>query len=115
GHPVPRAPNFMLTAGGNYTIPMPTGDIDLNLNYSYNSGWNAEADGRLKQKPYSVVDARITWTSPDKKYQVDFWGKNLLDTDYALTMFSQSAYDELHWAPPRTFGVTGKLRFGGGT
>lgn len=114
GHPVPRAPDFMLSTGGTYTIPMPTGDIDLNLNYNYNSGWNAEADGRLKQKAYSVVDARATWTSPDKRWQVDFWGKNLTDTDYALTMFSQQAYDEQHWAPPRTFGLTGKLRFGGG-
>jgi iron complex outermembrane receptor protein len=113
GHPIPRAPSFMLSAGGDYTIPLTTGYVDVSLNYSYNSGWNAEADERLKQKAYNVVDARLSWTSPDKKYEVDLWGKNLLDTDYALTMFSQQAYDELHWAPPRTFGVTAKLRFGG--
>ena len=111
GNRVPRAPKAILTVAANYTIPTNSGKFNLNANYNYNSGWNAEADGRLKQKSYSLLGAQISWTAPSGNYELTAWGKNLLDTDYAETIFSQSAYDEIHWAPPRTYGVSGKVKF----
>lgn len=111
GHRIPRAPDVMANAAINYKVPTNSGDFNFNVNYAYNSGWKAEADGRMEQGAYSLINAQVDWTSPGGTYEIAVWGKNLTDKDYAETIFAQNAYDEIHWAAPRTFGVTFKVNF----
>jgi len=111
GNRVPFAPKLTITASATYTIPSQVGDFQINTTYNYNSGWNAEPDGRLKQAAYSLLGAQVGWTSKGGKFGITLWGKNLLNTDYAVALFSQYQGDVIQWAPPRTFGATGKVKF----
>jgi iron complex outermembrane receptor protein len=111
GNHVPLAPKAQANAGFDYTLPSPIGPFVLNATYSYNSGWFAEPDNRLRQSSYSLVNAKVTWTSPTGVYQVSGWGKNLGDTLYATSLYSQSTGDAIQFAPPRTFGIDLKVSF----
>jgi len=111
GFRLPQAPKAIFNAGANYTIPTNSGDFEISANYTYNDGWYPESDNRLRQKSYSVVNGQVRWSSPDDKFEIIVWGKNLFDEDYALTLFSQGSGDLIHWAPPRTYGVTVKAKF----
>jgi iron complex outermembrane recepter protein len=111
GRPLPFAPTFTATAAANYTIPSSVGDFKLNATYNYNNGWYAAADGRLRQPSYSLLNAQVAWVANGGKLEVDVWGKNLTNTSYAETEFSQFQADTILWAPPRTYGVTGKVKF----
>ena len=86
-------------------IPTSIGDFIANFTYAYDDGWAAEADNRLRQLPYSIVDSQVAWHSQNKLYTVTLWGKNLLNTAYLVALDSQANGDFAQYAPPRTFGI----------
>lgn len=70
----------------------------------------------LDQKSYQLVDVSIVWTSEDKRFSISGHGRNLFDRKYrvggynfpgALTGNSIIGF----YGPPRTFTVTGEVRF----
>ncbi|ATE67544.1 TonB-dependent receptor [Rhizorhabdus dicambivorans] len=70
----------------------------------------------LDQKAYQLVDASIVWTSEDKRFSISGHGRNLFDRKYrvggynfpgALTGNSIIGF----YGPPRTFTITGEVRF----
>jgi len=70
----------------------------------------------LDQKSYQLVDLSIVWTSDDKRFSLAGHGRNLFDRKYRvggynfpgpLTGNSIIGF----YGPPRTFTVTGEVRF----
>jgi iron complex outermembrane receptor protein len=111
GDQVALAPKWTGNLSANYTIPVPTGTVVLSGDYSYNNGWFAEPDNRLRQPGYSLANASATWKSPDDKLSVRFWAKNLTDKQYLVYLVSQGQGDLGEYAPPRTYGVMINRRF----
>jgi iron complex outermembrane recepter protein len=111
GQRLPFAPELTLSIAANYTIPTSLGKLDLNAAYNHNSGWNAAPDGRLHQDAFDVLNGQVGFTLNGGKYEIDAYGKNLLNQAYALDMIEQSFGDNLQWAPPRTYGVLVKMKF----
>lgn len=105
GNRMIRSPETTLSAGVNYTIPTAGGNFNADLSYYYNSGYFYEADNRLRQPAYGLVNAQLSWTAPDERYAIRLWGKNLADEVYYGNI-SSSLGDNGTWAPPRTYGVT---------
>lgn len=62
----------------------------------------------LRQEGFTKINANIRFTTPDEKWILNLWGKNLTDETVYIGSFilngSLSNLDML--APPRTFGVT---------
>lgn len=105
GHRMIRSPKTTVSAGANYTIPLTNGKLNGDISYYYNSGYFYEADNRLRQPAYSLVNAQLSWLSPYERYAVRLWGRNLTDEVY-YTNISSSIGDNGTWAAPRTYGVT---------
>jgi iron complex outermembrane receptor protein len=119
GHELPNAPKWSGNLGLQYTMPLgEAGDIKFNGNYfvsaqRFLSEYNNPITDR--QGFFSLVDARASWNSPDDRWNLAFYGKNLADrvvfsrtiTQASLLRNGYLAYIE----PPRTFGLDLTLRF----
>ena len=66
----------------SYEIPSTIGKFSIAANFYYNDGWAADADNRLQQKSYELLDGSITWRSQNDKISVSVWGRNLTDEFY---------------------------------
>lgn len=53
----------------------------------------------------TLVDASIGWTAPTRRFDVQFWVKNLTDAYYYTGTQASTNYASLPGAP-RTFGAT---------
>ncbi|MEO8306623.1 MAG: TonB-dependent receptor [Pseudomonadota bacterium] len=79
--------------GATYTLrETKVGGFSFNLNYSYTAKQQtypestdpaALSDGAYELAAYSVVNARMQWTSSDRKNLLTLFANNLLDNDYA--------------------------------
>jgi iron complex outermembrane receptor protein len=71
----------------------------------YFSQFNHDA---LSQDNVTVLNANISFTSPDERWTINAWGKNLTDeTIYMGTFILNSSRTNAGFlAPPRTWGVT---------
>jgi iron complex outermembrane receptor protein len=106
GNQTPHSPDFTANLGGDYRVRTEVGDVLFSINYSYDGGFAWDADNRLKQAPYSLVNGSITWTSHDAAWDVRLWGKNLNGARYSTYTTANIVGDEESPAPPRTFGIT---------
>src|SRR3546814_3011329 len=51
----------------------------FNVTEAYNDGYYFESDNNIRQKAFSFLNASVTWTAPDDRLSVSFWGRNILD------------------------------------
>lgn len=102
-----RAPKFAGTFGFIFRQPTDVGDLSLAVSDTYTSDFFYEPSNRVRQDAYHNVSASLTWESPDRKYDVQLWMKNLLDEFYYSALF-EGANDTYSPGEPRSYGV----RFG---
>jgi iron complex outermembrane receptor protein len=82
GNELPNAPRNKLAFAANYTWHFAAGSLTGNVSYS----WRDKAYGGLFTRWYTEApswdqwDARFLWTSPDKKYELIGFIKNIADT-----------------------------------
>lgn len=72
---------------------------------------NTEA---TSQDSYALVNARVTWSSPDEMYQVAIWGKNLTDEEYITKAFDVTGLAGgiiAHTGQPSSFGAEVTVNF----
>lgn len=101
----PRAPKFVMSLSGTYTLQTDMGDFSLNASLSHNSGYFWEPDNRYKQPAVDLLSATLGWKSADGQYEIKVYGRNLLG-EYYYSYFSTSATrDAGSPAMPRNFGV----------
>jgi len=110
GNDLPRAPDATTNLWGTYVLPFTSGNFNLTAAYSYSSGWFAEADNRLKQKAYGVLNAGVEWAA-NNGLSVKLWGKNLTDETYANWLLANANGDLVFYAPARTYGVSLMMKF----
>ncbi len=112
GHELPIAPKFTESLGGNYSLPIAVGVIDLNAAVDRNSGWYTEVDNVVRQAAFTTVNAALRWTSPDATTDVSLWGDNLSNEAVRTNGTTVSYGTHVSaYAPPRTYGVKFGYRF----
>lgn len=113
GHRLPQAQSFVGTLSGDYEVAVSSGSLHYNVTASYNGDYFFEADNFLRQPAYVLVNTSLAWTSPDRRYTISIWGKNLADERVISNTTSQTiGYPTSYLAqPPRSFGMTGKVSF----
>lgn len=111
GNSLVQAPEWSYALNANYDFSMQdgwTGTARVGANYRdkvYFSPFNLDA---LSQDAVTTVNANIAFYSPDDKWHVNVWGKNLTDElIYQGTFILNSSRTNAGFlAPPRTLGVT---------
>jgi iron complex outermembrane receptor protein len=113
GNTLDNAPEFSFRAGANYDLPISIpgkinlrGDVTWQDRVYFTEFNNADAT----QAPYALVNAGIGYTSEDKHWSLDIWGRNLTDHFiFSNNIITAPLYNSVRVgtvAPPRTYGVT---------
>ncbi len=116
GNQLVQAPEISYALSGTYNFAMQagwTGESKLGLNYKYKvyfSTFNLDA---LSQDSVTQVNANVAFYSPDGKWNLNLWGKNLTDEFiYQGTFILNSSRTNAGFlAPPRTYGMTASYNF----
>lgn len=112
GNRLPMTPDWTFDAGADYVIPVGDGNLTASGHYFHSDGWAAEADNRIRQKPYNLLNASLRWdVNGDRGLSMTVWGKNLTDELYAVTLQTQTFADIFVPALGRTYGVTLAYKF----
>ncbi len=107
GKTLTRAPENSYNFAFIYDMPMTSGDLDFRLEFTHADEQRTDfVDDRIIQDEYDLIDARLGWTSPDEKWDVAVWGKNITDEDYISHMYVIGPGGIGVWGAPSTFGVT---------
>jgi len=111
------APLWSGTASATYDLPL-SGSLSLRTTVSekYDSSYNtgSNLDPRKLQGAYGLLNARIGIGAPDNSWAVEFWSANLANKYYYQVAFDapfQFNQIDAFLGEPRTFGVTGRVRF----
>jgi iron complex outermembrane receptor protein len=105
GFMVPHSPDFSGNLTVQYRMTTAYGMVVSSLNGSYESQFAWDADNRLKQKPYGLLNGSIEWM-PDDAWLVKLWAKNITNTHYSIYTTANVVGDEESPAPPMTVGIS---------
>jgi len=110
GNDLPRSPNDKVHLGAQYGFDVQGWGVLGRVDYTNQAHMYFEASNipTQKQEGFINVDARVSLTSPDKRWEVAAWGKNLTDELVATYVTAFAPYRQVlvPYAPPRTYGVT---------
>lgn len=110
GNDLPRSPKDKIHLGAQYGFDAEGWGVLGRVDYTNQSRMYFEASNipTQKQEGYINLDARVSLTSPDKRWQLAVWGKNLTDELVATYVTAFAPYRQVlvPYAPPKTYGVT---------
>ena len=107
GHDTIATPKLTGAVTASYRVRSRFGDVTPSLSVSYNDGFFWYADNRITQPSYTLLGASVLWTSPDGRYDVRLWGKNLGNARYYMARAEQALVGDVQMqAAPRTYGIT---------
>jgi iron complex outermembrane receptor protein len=111
----PTAPSFSLNFLGRYQWDMFGGTMAAQLDGRHNSDQFLEGTNSAVsfEESYTVLNAHVSYTSPDDRWTATVWVKNLTDTDYRLYEIDLGllGFIEQVYAPPQWFGGTISYRW----
>jgi iron complex outermembrane receptor protein len=113
GNQMIRSPKATFSLGASYSVPVGPGTIELSGNFYHNSGFPFEADNRLKQPPYNLLNGEASYSFDHGKYRVKIFGKNITNQQYFLSLGSTTSGDFVAPQPPQTYGIGLDVHFGG--
>ena len=88
------------------------GDFQPSMTVVYNDGFFWQADNRLRQPAYTLLNTSLLWTDPSGRYDVRLWAKNLTDSVYYVARLGAAGLGDVQErASPRTYGVTLSAHF----
>lgn len=111
GNRLVRSPEVVFSLGGQYEWDLgDSGALAAALNFYYNDGFFFDAQNRVPQPQYEIVNASLTWR-PNDAVSVMLWGKNLTESEYYNQIDITTGTGDVGMpAPPRTYGVTVRYR-----
>jgi iron complex outermembrane receptor protein len=114
--PAPRTPEWTAAFGATYTWGLTNGGaLSLRGDATYTSEMFFGTDPfNGFQDPLTLVDARLTWESPNQSWSMALFGTNLTDEVYfngMLSLVTVLGREQGNVAPPREYGVTFRRSF----
>ena len=116
--PLPNAPDLMLNGLARYEWAGFRGGMmsaQVDFNYVDERSLNAAGHPALFDGDYTIVNAKLGWSSADDRWDAELWFKNILDTEYETTAFELSGFQGSSidaYGAPFWFGGTVRHRFG---
>jgi iron complex outermembrane recepter protein len=116
GAALPRAPRWTIRAGWNHEFPLANGAAiiaDADAQYSSSYKLDLTKVAFLTQEPYVLLNAQLTYRSPDERWTISAWMRNI--TNEAVyndaRRYGSTSFAGADIRPPRTFGVRGTFSF----
>lgn len=111
-----NAPKLSANVGADWTVGLPGGSsllLHADLVYRDKQFRDAVNTPQLRADSYTVVNARVTWTSADDKWEIAAFGTNLGDEIYITNGVSVLGleYIEAYYSRPREWGAAVTYRF----
>jgi iron complex outermembrane receptor protein len=111
GNKTPLSPKFAVSLGANYTMPVgDDGEVIFNALLSHTGKVYFEADNRLSQPGFTIVNGAIEY-KPNPNWGIELFVNNLTDKQYYVVAVGGSTGDHGELAAPRTYGVNLKFDF----
>lgn len=114
GNTLPSAPKTNLNGLIRYELPVSVGTFAVQLDGKYQSKqfFSVDNDPLLTQGGYTILNARISYSTLKDRLVVSAWGRNIGNKNYLASAYDLSAYgfDQYVVGDPRTFGVTVRYR-----
>lgn len=107
GKPLPFASDLSVTLGAQETWALPNdARLGLDVFLKYQSEYFLDAEGRAdrRQGPVTLLDTTLRW-SPTGHLDIELWGRNLLDKDYAVSGYGFVGYNTFR-SHPATWGLS---------
>ncbi len=100
-----RTPFFTASIGLDYTVPVGDGEVQFtsNIFHSGKSYWDVA--NRVVERPYTLVNAELSWSAPGNRYRVSLFTENLFDDARRLFVLSSATADSQIYAKPQSFGI----------
>ncbi|HEY1706924.1 MAG TPA: TonB-dependent receptor [Rhizomicrobium sp.] len=111
GHPLIRAPEFSGTLSATYHHDLEHGRFAVTGSYSYQSKVDFDSFGDMTQGGYGLLNARVEWTTPDERWSIAAYGRNLTDTVYYNQGLQAGLANLVTYGWPRTYGVELAIRY----
>ncbi|HVR89839.1 MAG TPA: TonB-dependent receptor [Novosphingobium sp.] len=105
GKRFPNAPKLSFTLGASYALDTAAGTFTLAASDAYKSSTFWDPNNRLRQGSYHLVNASLTWTDPQERFDVQAFVRNISDTQY-FVFGAEAGNDVYSPGAPRTYGVT---------
>lgn len=114
GNSLANSPDLQYTVLGRYNVGLSSGSV---LSFQYNGSFT---DDQFRNVDNSALDfdessfihnAVITYTSPDEKWDISAWGRNLSEELDFTWQFSFGGVQRRSYNAPRTYGVSATYRF----
>ncbi len=111
GRRLPGAEKVSATLSVDYETRVSFGTIHADVTGNYHGDSYFEADNFLRQPAYVLLNTSLEWRSSNDNLSLMVWGRNLLDKKIITNASTQApGYPATYAQPPRTFGVTGKVK-----
>lgn len=113
GNQVARTSKVQATAGINYFANLMGWDGNMRLNVDYRSRQFISPMNVAWVPGRALLNANMNFTSPDQRWDIGVWGKNLTDEDYAASVIIVMVFNQymVGKGQPRTFGLNLKYSF----
>ncbi len=112
GKKIVRNAEWMANLGATYHKPIGDDALEVSFSASYNSGFYFDPGNRVKQDPFTIVNATASWIfGDDDQYRFSVWGNNLLDELYGVYAAQSTTGDNIAYSRPRTAGIAFSVEF----
>ncbi|MEX1148048.1 MAG: TonB-dependent receptor, partial [Sphingomonadales bacterium] len=110
GNDVPRSPRFVSNIAAQYDVALENaGLLTPRAEFQFQSRqflsqFNEPSD---RQGAFAIVNARLTYTSPDEHWKLAGYVRNIFDKAYLSTATPNAFLGDAIgiYAPPRTYGM----------
>lgn len=111
GRRVALSSPFSATLGFNYSLETSMGTWAVGANLKHDDARPLTADGSVRAQSSNLIDANLSWTSPDKRFDVRLFGRNLTKKFTLVNAFVAPGDFAFLPGEPRTYGLAFGVHF----
>ncbi|MHC3126196.1 hypothetical protein OB03_02325 [Brevundimonas sp. GN22] len=112
GHRIQRTPEFQYTLGADVDYPINDKlSFIASANYSYQDQMFWGPENTNSEDAYGQLNGRIGVASPDGRWSLTLWGRNITDELYRISVIPFAGDEVSLFGAPRTFGVRLGVRY----
>ncbi|MGI9202901.1 MAG: TonB-dependent receptor, partial [Woeseiaceae bacterium] len=108
-----QSPENSFNIIANYELRAENGDWNFRAQFSHTDDQHVDYPSFTETiiEDADLLDASVRWVSPESRYEVTLWGKNLTDERYVKHSYRIGPGSIGVWSDPLTVGVTGLVHF----
>ena len=111
GNRMIRAPRVSFNLGGDWSTDLGGGRLMISSNLFHSGRVYHDFLNLFSQKPYSMLSAEISWTTPDESLRFSLWGNNLTNAAVFQQIRPGALGTDVIYERPRRIGIGAEYRF----